>query len=132
MDTILPDRRGVTFPMHLDTLHGLDLDRVLHVAKGPVLLVVTRPGCGACRGVKAALAALAPIEGLAIYEVDATGAPALVEELAIFHLPALWLMVDGEPVVEVPATTVPARLDSALRAALVTLPATVPIDASSP
>lgn len=114
--------------MHLDALHGLDLDRALHVATGPVLLVVTRPGCGACRGVKAALSAVAPIEGLAVYEVDASEAPALVDELGIFHLPALWVVLDGEPVVEVRASAVPARLDVALRAALVTLPGTLPID----
>jgi hypothetical protein len=109
--------------MELPTLHGLDVDRVLDTARAPVLLVVTRSGCGACRGVKAAFAALAlaptdPLATLLAYEVDATDAPALVEELGIFHLPALWLHVAGEPVVEVPAATTPARLEAALRAAL--------------
>ncbi len=107
--------------MHLDALHGLDLDRTLHDAAGVVLLVVTRPGCGACRAVKAALATLAPIDGLAVYEVDAADAPALVDELDIFHLPALWLFLGGEPVEQVPAAPVAARLDGALRGAITAL-----------
>jgi len=107
--------------MELPPLHGLDVDRVLHAAPAPVLLVITRAGCGACRAVKAAFAALDPngaLAGLLAYEVDATDAPALVEELGVFHLPALWLYRGGEPVAEVAGATTPARLEAALRAAL--------------
>ncbi|MDP2311365.1 MAG: thioredoxin family protein [Pseudomonadota bacterium] len=104
--------------MRLPPLHGLDLDRTLHDAAGPVLLVITRPGCGACRAVKAALADVEPIEGLTAYEVDATDAPALVEELSLSHLPALWILVGGEPVTEVPASPAAPRLAHALQAAI--------------
>lgn len=109
--------------MTLRPLHGLDVDRTLHAAEGAVLLVVTKPGCGACRAVKAALAAVAPPEELGAYEVDAGSAPALVEELGIFHLPALWLFREGEPVGEIAAEASAARMGAALREALAAAPA---------
>ncbi len=109
---MLPD--GV----QIRVVHGLDLDRALHDAPGPVLVVVTRPGCGACAAVKAALAGVSAPPGLAAWEVDATTAPALVDELDIFHLPALWLFLDGEPSAPLDAPPVPARLDAAIHAAL--------------
>lgn len=100
--------------MRIGLLHGLDVDRTLHHADGPVLLVVTKPGCGACRALKAALAATPDVAGLAAWEVDATSAPALVEELSLFHLPALWLFVDGEPAEAIAVPPVPARISAAL------------------
>ncbi|MFN7147184.1 MAG: thioredoxin domain-containing protein [Myxococcota bacterium] len=104
--------------MRIGLLHGLDVDRTLHHARGPVLLVVTKPGCGACRALKAALAGTPDVDRLAAWEVDATGAPALVEELALFHLPALWLFVDGEPAEAIAAPPDPARLSAALADAI--------------
>lgn len=100
--------------MRIGLLHGLDVDRALHHAPGPVLLVVTKPGCGACRALKTALAETPDVDGLVAWEVDATSAPALVEELGLFHLPGMWLFVDGEPAEAIAAPPVPARLSAAL------------------
>jgi len=104
--------------MTLGALHGLDIDRTLYSARGPVLLVVTKEGCGACRAIKMALAGIALPEGLTAYEVDAGSAPALLDELDVFHLPALWIFRDGEPVGEVRADPVPCRLAATLARAL--------------
>lgn len=107
-----------TSGMQLPSLHGLDVDRVLYAARGAVLLVVTREGCGACRATKRALAEVPAPAGLEAYEVDAGSAPALVEELGIFHLPALWLFREGEPVGAIGAPPTPVALAAGLTRAL--------------
>lgn len=104
--------------MHLPTLHGLDIDRTLHTTPGAVLLVFTKPGCGACRALKAALAAAGELEGLTAHEVDVVSAPALVDELDLYHLPAMWLFADGEPVTTIDAPPSPEQLRAALASAV--------------
>ena len=100
--------------MTLRALHGLDVIRTLHGAQGTHLLLLTSPACGACAAVRRALAGMEPIAGLHALEVEAASAPGLVEELEVFHLPAIWLWRDGEALLEVQAE-VGAMRDAILR-----------------
>jgi hypothetical protein len=104
--------------MFIGRLHGLDVDATLARTPGPHLLVFTSPGCGSCRALTRALDAMEPIEGLALWEIAAGDAPGLVEELDVFHLPALFLFRDGELHRPVSAPPAAPRLRDAIRAAL--------------
>jgi hypothetical protein len=100
--------------MDLRPLHGLDADATLARAPGANLLVLTSPGCGACRALLRAIEIIEPIEGLVAWGVDAGQAPGLVEELEVVHLPALFVYVDGEPGPPLAVGTAPGPLRSAL------------------
>ena len=59
------------------------------------LVVFTKPGCGACRHVKALLLALAADIPAPLYELNVEESPGVAAELDVFHLPALFLFRDG-------------------------------------
>jgi thioredoxin 1 len=60
------------------------------------LVVLTKPGCGACRHVKAILLALTPSLPAPLYELNVEESPGVAAELDVFHLPAMFLFRDGE------------------------------------
>ncbi len=60
--------------------------------------MITAPGCGACRRLHQLLDALAAdgaLPPVALLRVDAERAGGLLEELAVFHLPALVPVAGG-------------------------------------
>ena len=77
-------------------LDPADYYPILDARQPPALVIFTAPACGACRRLKAILAQLPPFPDTAVYEVSAERAGGLVEELEIFHLPALFLYQDGD------------------------------------
>jgi len=78
-------------------LSDQDFYAVLSSAPGVSVVFFTNPGCASCRAWRAVLH---KFQGerpqLQIYEVDAQTSSALTQEYAIFHLPALFVFVDGE------------------------------------
>lgn len=77
-------------------LDPADYYPILDARMAPSVVIFTAPSCGACRRLKAILAQMPPIADTAVYEVSAERAGGLVEELEIFHLPALFLYRDGD------------------------------------
>ena len=63
---------------------------------GPALVFFAAAGCGACRHWKALLQDFAVTDGVPVFEVDAGHDPGLAREFEVFHLPALFLFIDGE------------------------------------
>ena len=63
---------------------------------GPALVLFTALACGACRHWKQLLEGFSRAEGIPVFEVDAGLDQALTREFELFHLPALFLFVDGE------------------------------------
>lgn len=63
---------------------------------GHTVVFFTSPDCGACRAARFALASLREKNGLRVYEVDAVMNPALTNEFGFFHLPSLYLYIDGD------------------------------------
>lgn len=58
-------------------------------------MLISSRFCGACRAYREALRELAE-GGLPCFEADAFEASGLVAELEVFHLPALFLYINGE------------------------------------
>lgn len=57
----------------------------------------TKPGCSSCRAWKRLLGELISLHpDVSVFEVDAEQNMALSHEYELFHLPALFLFVDGE------------------------------------
>lgn len=64
--------------------------------RGPALVFFSAAACASCRHWKLLLHAYAETPGAApVYEVDAGVDQALAREFEIFHLPALFLFMDG-------------------------------------
>jgi thioredoxin 1 len=83
---------------------------------GAALVVLTAASCGACAALKRALARL-PAEAppVALFELDAHESPGVVQDLEVFHLPAMFLYLDGEYHRPVHSVARPQDLARALR-----------------
>lgn len=92
---------------------------VLADTPGPALVFFSAASCGACRHWKQVLNDYATAaDALPVYEVDAGLDQALAREFELFHLPALFLFVDGEFHRPLQCVADPARLRAAIAAAL--------------
>lgn len=100
-----------------------DFHHRLEETPGPALVLFTAPACGSCRHWKALLA---EYQGghpeVTLFEVDAGRDPALVQEFEVFHLPAVYLYLDGEYHAAVNCAATLAELERTL-AHLITQPA---------
>ncbi|MEL6345067.1 MAG: thioredoxin family protein [Myxococcota bacterium] len=113
--------------MQLSPLSAFDYYPVLDARKPPALVIFTGPACGACRRLKAILSQMAPpLNDLAVFEVDAANAAGLVEELEIFHLPALFLYADGDYHASVHPQLTAASIAAAVTAAAAGPPQPLP------
>lgn len=64
---------------------------------GPALVFFSAASCGSCRQWKRLLGDYATAaDALPVFEIDAGQDLALAREFELFHLPALFLFVDGE------------------------------------
>lgn len=64
---------------------------------GPALVFFSASACGACRHWRVLLAGFeAGGDAIPVFEVDAGEDAALAQAFELFHLPALFLFVDGE------------------------------------
>lgn len=98
-------------------LTDIDFHPTMGRLRGDALVLIGTQACGACR-VFRRLARGLP-RGLVdhIVDVDAERAPGLVDELEVFHLPALFLWRDGEDWARVQSVARPDALVEAVRAA---------------
>jgi hypothetical protein len=91
-------------------------DAVLLAAPGRSLLIFTSVGCATCRLARQVLpAARLPVDRL--YWVDAERSGGLVQRYGVFHLPALFLVRDGELLGPVQAPLREPALVAAIQAA---------------
>jgi len=95
-----------------------DAWHTLEATSGPALLCVTSAACGGCRALRAALPRMPAGVGVALFEVDAHDSPGVARELEVFHLPAMFLYVDGEYHRPVHSLLRPAALARAIGEAL--------------
>lgn len=80
----------------LSTLDDFNFHHILEETAGRSLVLFSNEGCSACRSWKQLLTQrLPPAHGIHLFEVDAGHSPGLVREFEVFHLPSLFLYVDG-------------------------------------
>jgi thiol-disulfide isomerase/thioredoxin len=103
----------------LASLNDLNFHHVLGRTPGAALVFFTAPDCGACKHLKQALGMFLQVYSpLPVFEVDAVHNGGLVNALDVFHLPALFLYVDGHYHCELKCEALPARIHQAVEAAL--------------
>jgi thioredoxin-like negative regulator of GroEL len=91
----------------------------LEATEGPALVIFTSALCGACNMLRDAMKAYgADHPEVSMFEVDAQRDPGLAEEFEVFHLPALFLYMDGRYHAEIQCEPAADKLAAALDAAL--------------
>lgn len=83
--------------MSQSTMHPLDeaaYYRQLAQTRGLALVFFTSPACGSCRALERQLPLSAPPEAR-LFKVDVQVATSLARAFDVFHLPTLFLYVDG-------------------------------------
>ena len=81
----------------LQTLDDADFYAVMQTTRGPSIVFFTSAGCNSCRYWKTLLGQLAEMRPtLHIFAVDAQQSMGLTQEYEVFHLPALFLFIDGQ------------------------------------
>lgn len=104
-------------------LDDLNFHHTLAETPGAALVFFTAPNCGACRSLKRALEKyLHEHPPLPVFEIDAVHNGGLVNALEIFHLPAIFLYMNGHYHRELKCEPLPARINHAIQTAL-SLPA---------
>lgn len=100
-------------------LEQFEFHHVLEETPGVSLVMFAGPACGSCRRFKQVLTDyLARHDDLTVFEVDAERDLALTHEFEVFHLPGLFLFVDGRFHGELQSDAHPERLRAAIAARL--------------
>lgn len=94
----------------------------LAATRGPVLVMFGAPGCGACRNAEKLLPEA--VAGLvrALYKVDVQQSMGLARAYEVFHLPALFLFVDGRYQAQIDSEVTVVKMEYALERALAAPP----------
>jgi thioredoxin len=79
------------------TLDQFDFHHRIGGTHGPALVLFHTPGCASCRHWKRLLADYAGLhDNVTLYQVDVQRDMALAHEFGLFHLPALFLFLNGQ------------------------------------
>lgn len=101
-------------------MHPLDevaYYRLLPQTRGLALVFFTSPACGTCRAVERQLPLSAP-PAAQLFKVDVQVASALARAFEVFHLPTLFLYVDGHYHARLDCEVTPMRLRTAIEQVL--------------
>lgn len=110
---------GETSALPLPTLSQFDLHHRLADMTGVALVMFSSPGCGGCRHLRRVLQEVVGLQpAWRVFEVDAQRDPGLSNEFEVFHLPTVFLFLDGEFHCRLEAEARPAAIVSAAHAAL--------------
>lgn len=81
--------------MYLLELTEFDFHPRLARSNGVSLVMFSSPDCGSCRRLEKVLPRLVAGRVAHLYKVDVQTSTALAREYEVFHLPSLFLFVDG-------------------------------------
>jgi thioredoxin 1 len=85
------------FAREIQVLNEHEFYNRLAETVGPCIVFFTKPGCSACRAWKRLLNDLLQHRhDITVYQIDAEQNMALSHEYELFHLPALYMFVNGE------------------------------------
>lgn len=106
-------------PIGVEKLDQFDFHHRLDDTSGPALVFFTGPHCGSCRQLRQALSQLATTyRGIRLFEVDAERDTALARAFNVFHLPSMFLFLDGHFHCPLHSQPLPAALGRAIERAL--------------
>lgn len=103
-------------------LTEFDFHPALARSEGPVLVMFSAPGCGACRKAEKLLPGATAGVASALYKVDVQQNMGLARAYEVFHLPALFLFVDGHYHAQISSELTPPKMRMALETALALAP----------
>ena len=108
--------------LYFKPLAEFDFHRELAASTGPVLVMFSAPGCGSCRKVEKLLPGA--VAGLvsALYKVDVQQSMGLARAYEVFHLPALFMFVDGRYHAPIESEVTAVKMQQALEQALAAPP----------
>lgn len=99
-------------------LTEFDFHQALDRTEGPALVLFSSPACGTCRTVEKRLPQAAQGAAAALFKVDVQQSIGLARAYDIFHLPALFLFVDGQFHARLDCEVAPVKLAAAMEMAL--------------
>jgi thioredoxin 1 len=109
------------------TLDQFDFHHRIGGTHGPALVLFHTPGCASCRHWKRLLADYAGLYGdVALYQVDVQRDMALAHEFGLYHLPALFLFLNGRFHCEFQSEARMEQVHTALNAAIQAPPQEAP------
>lgn len=104
--------------MALTELTEFDFHARLARSPGVSLVIFSGPDCGGCRRLESLIPALAAGRAAHLYKVDVQKSTALAREYEVFHLPSLFLFVDGQFHAPLQVEPVPVKFADAIDRAL--------------
>ena len=111
----------------ITTLDQFDFHHRVGATHGPALVLFHSPGCASCRHWKRLLADYAVLhDNVTLYQVDVQRDMALAHEFGLFHLPALFLYLNGQFHCEFQSEARMEDLSAALDAAMDASPQEAP------
>lgn len=104
--------------MQMVELTEFDFHPRMAKSAGVSLVMFSGPDCGSCRRLERHLPALAAGQVAHLYKVDVQKSTALAREYEVFHLPSLFLFVEGRFHAPLHAEPVPGKFGRAIEQAL--------------
>ena len=96
-------------------LTQFDFHHRLEETSGTALVIFTAPLCGACKMLRTAMMRYGEDHpDVTMFEVDTQQDMALAREFDVFHLPALFLYLDGRFHAEIQCETLPEKIAEAV------------------
>lgn len=88
---------------------------VLDASPGVSLVMFSGPGCGACKRLEKHLPGWLSAQVSYLYKVDAQKSTGLARAYEVFHLPSLFVFVDGRYHAPLQAEAAPGPMQAALQ-----------------
>ena len=104
--------------MHIHPLSEFNFHPRLAESRGVSLVLFSAPDCGSCRWWRRLLQDFSSPLLQHCFVVDVQMATALANEYEVFHLPSLFLFVDGKFHAPIHAEAIPTLLHNAISCAL--------------
>lgn len=82
--------------MLIQELNEFDFHAALADRPGISLVMFSGPDCGTCRRLERILPRLIPDRAVHLYKVDVQKSTSLARAYEVFHLPSLFVFVDGQ------------------------------------
>jgi thioredoxin 1 len=102
----------------LKDLTEFDFHPTLARTEGLTLVLFSSPTCGSCRAVEKRLPKAAEGSVTDVFKIDVQQSTGLARAFDVFHLPALFLFVEGHFHAQLKCEIAPAKLQQAIEDAL--------------